>query len=139
MGDHQAYGLQRRTRSRTSSASLHYHIIYEDVDSLRSALQQDGCDLETKNDIGDTPLIAACRLESAAGLEMMKLLLENNCDVNAHNSHDGDTALHIASKGLKYYHVELLIGEYWAEDAVNFEGKVPFDYSRGKWRRPVGR
>ncbi len=58
MGDHQAYGLQRRTRSRTSSASLHYHIIYEDVDLLRSTVQQDGCDLETKNDIGDTALIS---------------------------------------------------------------------------------
>ena len=122
--DHQAYGLQRRTRSRTSSASLHYHIIYEDVDLLRSTVQQDGCDLETKNDIGDTALIAASRLESAAGLEMMKILLDNNCDVNARNS-DGDTALHISSKSLKLAHVELLVQYQANVNAVNLSGKVP--------------
>jgi hypothetical protein len=122
--NHQAYGLQRRTRSRTSCASLHYHVIYEDVDSLRIAVQEDGCYLESKNDIGETALLAASRVESAASLEMMRILLDNDCDINARNS-DGDTVLHISSKLLISAQVELLI-QYQADvNAVNLFGKVP--------------
>ena len=137
--DHQAYGLQRRTRSRISSASLHYHIIYEDVDSLRTTVQQYGCDLEDKNDVGETPLIAASRLESAAGFDMMKILLDNNCDVNACNS-DGDTALHISSKLLIFAHVELLVQNQANVNAVNFNGKVPlFMCLRGNSSAEMGK
>jgi ankyrin repeat protein len=62
----------------------------------------------------------------------VQLLLERGISVSA-NSHDGDTALHLAVKEQRYNIIEILL-RYGADfNSKNDAGKSPFDLQADKF------
>jgi ankyrin repeat protein len=76
----------------TQETALFYAVVHENPDITRALITY-GADINTRNSVGETPLMRA--IESYKNPEVIKLLLLAGSDVNA-KSDNGDTPMRLA-------------------------------------------
>ena len=90
--------------------------------NIASVLAWMGADLESRTDLGDTPLITASRCNHT---DVIQLLCDWHADVNARN-YKATTALHFAVENNNVSSVKIFL-KHNAELYRNYEGKTPLD------------
>jgi len=99
-------------------------IVDNDLDLVKIFIDA-GCDVNARNNQGQTPLHVALICEFDNRIEMVKLLVENGADVNARDNEE-ETPLHIEHYGDPHTDiVEYLISKGADINAKNKYGKRP--------------
>ena len=121
----------------TLPQELSYALHVSDLATVKSMVAENPKLVNTRDNVGDTPLHYAGNLGKKEGdsrsgqqlqaddIEIVKLLIDNGAKVNAKSRFNGDTPLHDVAFGGRYRLAELLIAEGADVNARNHEGDTP--------------
>ena len=100
---------------------LHDACVRGDVEKVTYLLSNEECDINSRNNFGNSPLHIACE---SGHLETVKVLLKfQKCDLNIQNSY-GNTPLHIACYTSSFDIIKFLLEMRCCTSIVNCKGET---------------
>lgn len=109
-----------------STTFIHSIIISKNINRLQQTIKL-GADLNIKDKEGMTPLVITCQNLNNKSFTIIKLVLENNCDVYA-RSYLGLTALHFKKKPSE--DIIMILRKYDADiNESDIYGRTPLHYA----------
>ena len=123
------------SRGFIGNTPLHSAAYFGDIEMVQVLLDY-GADVNTQNDLFDTPLNFALLDDHQIEPKVARLLVEHGADPNR-RGYKGFTALHLASKSGQLEIVRLLIEHGASVEVKNDEDRTPLDDASGEQREKI--